>query len=263
MAIPPREHPYPGGANPYPEPEPKPSVNPDFDITHVGANEIQKGVFVRFRNKRTMYLDFNKWLPEDVAKMAIPVYTDYEAETQELVIPLYNGEYYRIHVLVLIIASNEEVHTRFAAEAPSYARKWGDAVRRARERRGWTQETLAQKAGTLQCAISRLEGGIYSPRVGTIDRMCTAFGISRYELLSGHEPAAEHSDTYEWFERLCEAVPELRPASNTTSELHADSTDTHPDPGPIGKHPDPGSTTENTNQYPGSTASPDSIDSSR
>lgn len=193
------------------------SVNPDLDITHIGSNEFQKAVFVRFRYGNVMFLDFEKWLPEDVAAQAVAVYTGYDESTQELVIPLFDSSEHRIHVLVLLAASIEPTRTRFEAEALGYATKWGHAIRKARERRGWSQTELAMRAGTHQCMISRLEIGVHMPQVATIDRMCRTFGISRYELLSGREPEARQESEYDWFDELCNSVPELRGAGGDKS----------------------------------------------
>lgn len=157
-----------------------------------------------------MFLDFEKWLPEDIANQAVAVYAGYDDSAQELVIPLFNGGEHRIHVLAILAASVEPTRTRFEAEALGYANKWGDAIRKARERRGWSQAQLADRAGTHQCMISRLEVGVHNPQVATIDRMCQTFGISRYELLSGREPKSNQEADFDWFDELCESVPELR-----------------------------------------------------
>lgn len=196
------------------------SPNPDIDIIRTGANEYESGVFIQFRNGAVRYLDFDEWLPSDVANIGVSVYTGYDEETQELVIPLFDGGEYRIHALTLLVTQDVETRTRFEAEAPAYASKWGNGVRWARECRGWSQLELARRAGTLQCVISRLECGVNAPRVSTIDRMCRAFGISRYELLSGRDPEAQPESDHPWFDELLEAVPELRMPGQ-----HADQSD--------------------------------------
>jgi len=194
------------------------SPNPDIDIIRTGASECESGVFIQFRNGAVRYLDFDEWLPSDVAHFGVSVYTGYDEETQELVIPLSNGREHRIHALTLLVTQNLETRTRFEAEAPGYASKWGKAVRRARECRNWSQAELARRAGTLQCVISRLECGVNEPRVSTIDRMCRAFGISRYELLSGRDPAAPSNEDHDWFDELLDAVPELRIAGKQSDD---------------------------------------------
>ncbi|WP_263357312.1 helix-turn-helix domain-containing protein [Acidicapsa ligni] len=46
----------------------------------------------------------------------------------------------------------------------------------ARLRRGWTQRQLAQRMGTTQSAIARLENGRSSPTVKTLEKMAAATG---------------------------------------------------------------------------------------
>lgn len=50
----------------------------------------------------------------------------------------------------------------------------GDLLRTAREARGLTQAALAERAGTAQSAVSRLECGVVSPTVETLERLLEA-----------------------------------------------------------------------------------------
>jgi transcriptional regulator with XRE-family HTH domain len=70
-----------------------------------------------------------------------------------------------------------------ALEADGIRRSIGLGVAAARGRRGWTQASLALRAGTSQAAISRLERGVPPLEVGLLVRTARALGISpRVEL---------------------------------------------------------------------------------
>src|SRR4051794_2175903 len=56
--------------------------------------------------------------------------------------------------------------------SPSGAR----LLREARRRHGLTQRTLAERAGTTQAEVSRIERGEVSPSLSTLDRLLTAMG---------------------------------------------------------------------------------------
>jgi transcriptional regulator with XRE-family HTH domain len=63
----------------------------------------------------------------------------------------------------------------------------GSAVRAARRRAGVSQAELAQRAGTSQPSIARLEKGQVSPTVITLDRIARALGS---DLVIDFEPQA-------------------------------------------------------------------------
>lgn len=89
-----------------------------------------------------------------------------------------------------------------ASRPPSAARRHGyDKADRAirvafelralREKRGLTQRELADRVGTTQSAIARLEAGHISPSLPTLDKVATALGaevsltiVDRDELTS-------------------------------------------------------------------------------
>jgi uncharacterized protein len=52
----------------------------------------------------------------------------------------------------------------------------GQLIRRARQRRGLSQQRLALRAATDQAAISRIERGEISPSVDTVERLLAAMG---------------------------------------------------------------------------------------
>lgn len=54
--------------------------------------------------------------------------------------------------------------------------RWGRLLRQARLCHGLDQGELAQRAGTTQAAISRIERGLVSPSLNTLDRLFEAMG---------------------------------------------------------------------------------------
>jgi transcriptional regulator with XRE-family HTH domain len=60
----------------------------------------------------------------------------------------------------------------------------GRNVRRARERKGWTQEQLAEAAGFSQQYLSGLERGRRNPTIVSLYEIATALGISHLELVT-------------------------------------------------------------------------------
>ncbi len=63
----------------------------------------------------------------------------------------------------------------------------GDLVRELRLRRTMSQRALAELAGTRQAAISRIERGLVSPSVDTLERIVAAMGE---RLILTAEPGA-------------------------------------------------------------------------
>jgi len=53
----------------------------------------------------------------------------------------------------------------------------GIRVRTERERRGITQSELAERMGTTQPSVARLEAGGVSPSLGTLHRVAGALGL--------------------------------------------------------------------------------------
>jgi ribosome-binding protein aMBF1 (putative translation factor) len=56
----------------------------------------------------------------------------------------------------------------------SRAFELGEAVRTERERRGWSQSQLAERMGTTQSSVARLEAGSVLPSIETLDRAAAA-----------------------------------------------------------------------------------------
>jgi transcriptional regulator with XRE-family HTH domain len=64
----------------------------------------------------------------------------------------------------------------------------GSSVRAARLRAAMSQVELARRTGTSQPSIARLERGMVSPTVITLDRIARALGT---ELIIDFEPQTE------------------------------------------------------------------------
>lgn len=65
-------------------------------------------------------------------------------------------------------------------------RAWTDfvsiQVKKEREKKGWTQERLADEAGLTQSHISRIEKGVHSPSRKTLVKIAKALGVSLGDL---------------------------------------------------------------------------------
>lgn len=69
----------------------------------------------------------------------------------------------------------------------------GELIKRARERRGVSQRSLAVRAATDQAAISRIERGEVSPSLDTVERLLAAMGerlrLDTEPFEGTHDPA--------------------------------------------------------------------------
>ena len=72
-------------------------------------------------------------------------------------------------------------------EAARRAFELGDQVRGFREAQGISQAELAQRMGTSQSAIARLEAGGVDPKLETLERVSRALGV---ELVIEFRPRA-------------------------------------------------------------------------
>lgn len=52
-----------------------------------------------------------------------------------------------------------------------------ETVKKERERMGWTIYKLSQKTGIPAGNLSRIESGLYCPRIDTLQRICYALKI--------------------------------------------------------------------------------------
>ncbi|HSW12929.1 MAG TPA: helix-turn-helix domain-containing protein [Solimonas sp.] len=67
----------------------------------------------------------------------------------------------------------------------------GAAIRAARQQRGWTQSTLAKRAGVPVVAIMKIEGGTPGTQIGYVLAICSALGISIDPNQHASTPAQE------------------------------------------------------------------------
>lgn len=68
---------------------------------------------------------------------------------------------------------------------PPEPETFGENVRAARHRRGWTQEDLAHATGLATVQVSRIERGRREVRLTTLLRLLRALEVPPEELLRG------------------------------------------------------------------------------
>jgi len=71
----------------------------------------------------------------------------------------------------------------------AFAAVVGEAVRRTRQARGWTQAQLAEAAGFSANSIARLERGELGPSFFVANQLCLTLGISVSTLTHSPIPA--------------------------------------------------------------------------
>ena len=65
--------------------------------------------------------------------------------------------------------------------------RFGANVRRLREVKGWSQETLAEAAELHRTYISGIENATRNPTLTVIERLARALGVAPSELLAGEK----------------------------------------------------------------------------
>lgn len=65
--------------------------------------------------------------------------------------------------------------------------RFGANVRRLREIKGWSQETLAEAAELHRTYISGIENATRNPTLTVIERLARALGVAPSELLAGEK----------------------------------------------------------------------------
>lgn len=76
-------------------------------------------------------------------------------------------------------------------------RRFGAQVRRIREKRGLSQEQLAERLGYTRQNIGSIEKGGSMPRYPEIQRLAEALGVTEAELLNGDHSLARHIEAFE------------------------------------------------------------------
>ncbi len=69
----------------------------------------------------------------------------------------------------------------------AFRHRFGERVRRLRERRGWSQEKLAGELGCEPRVISRYERGLSLPQATMLVALGSTFGVSLGKLLLAQE----------------------------------------------------------------------------
>lgn len=67
------------------------------------------------------------------------------------------------------------------------SRRLGWRVRQLREARGWTQETLAGRAGLDRSYVAGIEAGLRNPSTKALAKLARALGVSLATLFEGVE----------------------------------------------------------------------------
>lgn len=110
-----------------------------------------------------------------------------------------------------------------------------DAVIRARIQKGWSQSELAEKIGTKQASISRIESALANPTLSMIQKLCSVLDLS-IQFKTSTEKAIEanpqinpiQTEAYkiesrtiedmDWSERPCSARWDSRSSSSSGEE---------------------------------------------
>ncbi len=81
---------------------------------------------------------------------------------------------------------------KIAYDPKEFSTVVGEAIRRARQVRGWTQAALAETAGLSPNYVARLERGEVGPSLFVAQQLCDALGID-VDALFRPDPGAMRS----------------------------------------------------------------------
>jgi transcriptional regulator with XRE-family HTH domain len=62
--------------------------------------------------------------------------------------------------------------------------RFGGVIRRSREEKGWSQETLADRASLNRSYVGEIERGATTPSLVTISKLAFALGVSMSALVA-------------------------------------------------------------------------------
>jgi transcriptional regulator with XRE-family HTH domain len=63
----------------------------------------------------------------------------------------------------------------------------GQIVKKKREAKRWNQQELADKSDVTQATISRLEAGVFDPKISTLRSLAAALGCLVVDLLPDND----------------------------------------------------------------------------
>lgn len=97
--------------------------------------------------------------------------------------------------------------------------KW---VKTERERRGWSQTELAQRASIVQSYLSRLEGSDRTkPSPDVLQRLANAFGVTVNEMLQLEEISEKTNDLASVVGEITDILRDLTPNERFAVLEHA------------------------------------------
>jgi len=159
--------------------------DPALEMVSVAYAEGDTGVFVRFRDERTAFVPFSRYVRRDLHEHIQPRRSRICNASNVLCIPVDDGTDYSIDHLTIRASADLDILHRLKAMELAYAKGCGKTVRSIRRDKGWTQSQLSHRSGLDQAVISKLERGVHSPKLGTLDRIARAFGVDAFYLLKG------------------------------------------------------------------------------
>ena len=79
---------------------------------------------------------------------------------------------------------------------------WNTNIKALRERKGWSQQALAEKIGVKQSTIAAYEAGRNEPKIAVLIQLATCFDVSLDHLVGLESADAEAMLLYRKFCRL-------------------------------------------------------------
>jgi transcriptional regulator with XRE-family HTH domain len=97
----------------------------------------------------------------------------------------------------------------------------GELVREGRRRAGLTQKQLADRAGTTQSAIARLEAGRTSPTLEAVERLLRLFGFQLIVELAPYDDSDVVQAEARLRQSVDERIAEMEAGLRAVTELRA------------------------------------------
>jgi transcriptional regulator with XRE-family HTH domain len=89
---------------------------------------------------------------------------------------------------------------------PAAVQHFAARLRELRRSRGFSQSELAERAVLTPTYITKLEAGLSSPQLDTVDRLATALGVGMTDLLPATAPADPTTTLRQQAHRLADAL---------------------------------------------------------